>query len=178
MRLFVALDLPGTLRTAAAAHRHPDAVPGRWVDPAQYHVTLAFIGAATDDERAAYGEALAQIGAPPARLVPYGLDALPSRRAPRVLTVGLERTESLVAVHTAVTDALAACGVSPDDRPFRPHITLARLNDPDARAVHRFIRAQAAAWPAATVSALTLYRSTRTADGARYDAVTTHPLGP
>jgi 2'-5' RNA ligase len=177
MRLFVAIDVPEGDRAAWRALRTPDALPARWTDPSQYHVTLRFIGEGDADAAARYADALRTVEAPPARCVPYGLDVLPSRRSPRVLVVGLERTDALLAVYRAVNAALEGAGLEPDERSFRPHVTLARLDDASPEAVHAYLNAHTADVPAFRASGIHLYESLLTDAGARHERRATIPLG-
>jgi len=178
MRLFTALDLPDALRERIASHRAPKRLDARWTSPEQYHVTLRFIGDVDADTAARYENALADVTPPVAECRPYGLDVLPSRRSPRVLVVGLERTDALRSVYEAVSDALGTEGLAPEDRAYRPHVTLARLDDANPRVVHRFLDAQdTGAWPPVRVRQFHLYESTRTPDGAVYERRATYALG-
>lgn len=169
MRLFTALDPPDAVSEHLAALQSPSALDARWSPPSQFHVTLRFIGDTEPDRAARYEEALAKITLPPVECIPHGLDALPSRRSPRVLVVGLERTNDLLALYRSVSDALEREGLAPDEQTYRPHVTLARLNDDSPEAVHRFIRTHdAASLPSFEVSAFFLYESILTPDGARH----------
>lgn len=177
MRLFTAIDLPDGFRNEVADLQAPSALDARWTDPAQFHVTLRFIGDASPERAARYEQALADLTAPATRCEPYGLDVLPSRRSPRVLVLGLERTESLLALHTAVGDALEREGLSPDDRDYTPHVTLARVGDTAPETVHAFLRtADVPSFPAFQADRFVLYESTLTSDGAVYDPRAIYPL--
>jgi len=178
MRLFTALDLPDALRTDLAALRAPDALDARWTAPEQYHVTLRFIGDASPERADRLAARLARVQAPVAEGVPYGLDVLPSRQRPSVLVVGLERTESLLAVYDAVSEALESEGLDPEPRSYRPHVTLARVRDCSAETVHRFLDQHGAdALPRFRAEAFHLYESTLTPDGALHDRRAAFSLG-
>ena len=131
VRLFVALDLPGPVRAALARFRDAAADPAVWrpLDERSFHVTLAFLGHRPEADVDACAEALAALPdwAAPSLRVGRAL-LLPPRRA-RVLTVALEDPEGgLAALQAAVARALAAAGVyEPEERPFRAHVTVARL---------------------------------------------------
>ena len=178
MRLFVALNVP----TDHWRLDLPETIPGvdaRWVVPGQWHVTLQFIGEVDRSDLMRYKNALGSIEAPPAVLHPYGLDVLPRRHAPRVMTIGLDRTESLMTCHRAVRRALSAVGVATEHKDFRPHVTLARMRDADAEAVHRYRTKHArhvAALPSHTAPAVRLYESIQTGDGTTYNEQLTVPL--
>ena len=178
MRLFTALDLPEEVRTQFAELQMPGALNARWTRPAQFHITVRFIGDADPEQALRYENALEQVEVPAAECVPYGLDVLPSRRNPRVLIVGLKRSNSLLAVFEAVSNALEAEGLDTADRTYRPHVTLARLNDVSAETVHDFLETHAPPpLPTFRVSALHLYESTLTQDGAVHERRASVPLG-
>lgn len=123
-RLFLALWPDAATRHAIAAWRD------RWSWPAgaavvpdeRLHLTLHFIGPVARDRIGAVQAALEQhgprfaIGRGQAALWPKGLalwvpDALPPAAR---------------ALHGALGDRLRAAGLAVEDRPFRPHVTLAR----------------------------------------------------
>lgn len=182
MRLFTAIDIPDSLRDDLTALQDADALAARWSDPEQFHVTLRFIGDVSEEQPrqpSGYEEALAEVDADPVHCDPYGLDVLPSRRLPRVLMLGLERTDSMMALYNAVTDVLEAEGLDPEDRKYRPHVTIARLDDVDRDAVHDFLRAQNdRSFPAFEAEQFVLYESTLMPDGAIHEPRATYPLRP
>jgi RNA 2',3'-cyclic 3'-phosphodiesterase len=131
VRLFVALDLPDAARAALARFRDAAADPGVWrpLDEAQFHVTLAFLGHRIEEDVERVAGVLRE-------LTPWGALGvsladgllLPPRRA-RVLTVALADPDGAVAALQAELSAgLAAAGLyEPEKRPFRAHVTVARL---------------------------------------------------
>lgn len=136
-RLFVAVPVP----QAALLHvrRASEAVAGmagvRILSDSQLHVTLAFIGE-VDAERA--GKARAVVEAVPATL---GGQAelgrflmLPSATRARVVTLEIVDREGVFArLFETVMRGLEAAGVMRrEKRPFRPHLTIARLRAPAA----------------------------------------------
>jgi 2'-5' RNA ligase len=132
LRLFVAAEVPGPVREALAAavaplrERFPKA---RWVPIQNQHVTLKFLGStwprlvewvtATVDE-------VAGAHAPFETRV-EGLGAFPNARRARVLWAGLEDTGAFVRLAAGLDEALAR-GFAPEQRPFTPHLTLARFD--------------------------------------------------
>jgi len=177
MRLFTALDLPERVRARFAELQIPEALDARWTPPDQFHVTVRFIGEATPDEARQYEAALSEIEANPVECIPYGLDALPSRHDPSVLIVGLERSDALMRVYRAVSEALESEGLAPEDRSYRPHVTIARLGDLPASVVHRFLDDHdALSLPSFSVDTVHLYESTRTSTGAVHERRASIPL--
>ncbi len=144
MRLFVAATLDAATRDAVAgaidrARRLRVFRTGsvRWIEPRNLHLTLQFLGETSADTAAAVVAALgAAAGRPPFRaaLGPAGL--FPAHGPPRVLWLGIGAGGAeLVALRQAVGRHLAALGCPPDGRPYRAHLTVARLRPggPQAR---------------------------------------------
>lgn len=178
MRLFTALDPPEPVRDQLAALQAPGDLDARWTDPEQFHVTVRFIGDADPDQAARYEEALAGVEAPTVECRPYGLDVLPSRRNPSVLIVGLERSDDVMALYDAVSEALEGEGLDPEGRTYRPHATLARLDDEPPEVVHDFLDTHDAdGLDPFHIDTLTLYESTLTQEGAVHDPRANYPLG-
>ncbi len=169
MRLFVAIDLPDPVKDQLLALKTP--IPtARWVKREQMHLTLFFIG--ETQQLAAIKAALAGIQAAPFQLTLLGIGRFPSqqRRPPRVLWVGVGAQPALPALQQQVTTALLAVGCQADDRPFSPHITLARLKTTQPLpAMDAFLK-QHPQWtiPAIHVNAFVLFSSTLTPQGAHY----------
>lgn len=177
MRLFTAIDPPADVRRSFADLQRPGSLDARWSEPEQFHVTLRFLGDVTADDAKRYKDALDQIEAHSVECIPYGLDVLPSRRNPRVLMVGLERSDDLVDLYGTVSNALEAEGLEPETRTYRPHVTLARLNDVDPRSVHAFLDdIGTSTLESFTATEFHLYKSTLTPDGAEHERQASFPL--
>src|SRR2546421_3456608 len=134
MRLFIAVPLPQELTDRAAALL-PAALPAiRPVRPELMHVTLAFLGWTPDEQLDRVIEAaVAAAGDQPAfELVFSGAGRFPETGKPRVVWVGIGTGRgALAALAGRVADELRARDLKFDDRPFAPHLTLARVR-PDA----------------------------------------------
>jgi RNA 2',3'-cyclic 3'-phosphodiesterase len=170
IRLFVAVDLPGEARASLAgwaAERARELPVLRVLAADSLHVTLAFLGwrAATD---AGHIGRVALAAADEVGELEVGPGAwLPPRR-PRVLAVDLDDPAGrLTGLQSRVENALAAeAGFEPEARPFRPHVTVAR--------VRRGERTRADPLPEPPQlrfhpPALTLYRSRLSRSGAEYE---------
>ncbi len=136
-RLFVAVPLPED--TAAAIVSIVDAVRGqtlppgmrdvRWVRLDGLHLTLRFLGPTADERIEATADAVHAVaaGSPPLRLAIAGSGTFPAGPRPRTLWLGLaEGADAMSRLSDRVSAALVGAGWPPDDRPFRPHLTLAR----------------------------------------------------
>jgi RNA 2',3'-cyclic 3'-phosphodiesterase len=176
IRLFVALDLPKAARAALARFRDAAADPAVWrpLPEASFHVTLAFLGHRPEEDVERVAAVLRALEAwrPPELALGDGL-LLPPRRG-RVLTVELADADGVLgALQADVSAGLAAAGVyEPEARPFRPHVTVARLRS-GARPQRTL---DAAPEPLSfTAGAVTLYRSRLGRGGAVYEPLFARP---
>jgi len=140
----------------------------RLLDADSLHVTLAFLGsrAQADVEELADVVKQATVGFGAATLSPRGLAALPPHR-PHVLALDLDDEGGrAAAVQSAVSDSLVAAELhEPERRPFRPHVTVARVRRGAKQRSWQLPRLHAEPFVAGEV---VLYRSDLRPDGARY----------
>jgi len=137
IRTFIAIALPDAVRAALgqvnetlAAQVPPRVV--RWVKPELMHVTLRFLGDTAVSLLPAITAELDRVTARHRRfnLVVKGLGCFPNRRRPRVIWAGLQGDLSEAQSLAAAVDAsLVSLGWESEARPFRPHLTLGRVND-------------------------------------------------
>jgi 2'-5' RNA ligase len=132
MRLFVAHELPSTVRVAlgeVSARLRPRAGRGvRWTDPAGIHLTLKFIGEVEAASVEAIRAALAGIRAENSVAVAFrGLGWFPNARHPRVLWAGVEAGNGLAELAAEIERVLEPLGIARESRKFEPHLTLARI---------------------------------------------------
>lgn len=138
---------------------------GKWVHPDDYHVTLFFLGACRPEQVPSLRRELAIVADQwtPFTLKLQGVGIFGVPRRPRILWAGVDGNLSVLnELHEDVVQALVPLGFQREDRPFRPHVTLARQykrNDFDAervREVVAFAAEREAEW---TVTDLVLYRT-------------------
>jgi RNA 2',3'-cyclic 3'-phosphodiesterase len=141
-----------------------------WVPRERLHLTLRFIGE-VDESRAAQIAGALQ---PPLEIEPFdmvidGAGAFPPRGAPRVLWAGIVRGEpELIALERQVTARLLPCGVSPDDRPYRPHLTLARVREASGLRTTGLFQDLPGVTGASAVRTITLFQSRLSPKGPTY----------
>jgi 2'-5' RNA ligase len=136
-RLFVAVPLPdeaaGAVASIVDGVRAMPLPAGmrdvRWVRLDGLHLTLRFLGPTPDDRIEA---TVGAVRSAAARIEPFGLriagaGSFPPGPRPRTLWLGVhDQDGSMARLVTAIGEPLDAVGWSPDARPFRPHLTLAR----------------------------------------------------
>lgn len=182
MRLFVALDIPDSVR--AAIHEsiekwRPLSRQARWVRLEGMHITLKFIGEVAAEKLDPIEAALASIRSPHAIPIQYrGVGFFPNAKRPRVLWAGIAADAALGDLAAAVGTALEPLGISREQRAFSPHLTLARF-DP-AAAIDRLQDAVAAAGPLefgqSVASEFHLYESALKRGGAEYTRLATYRM--
>lgn len=126
MRLFIAIPLAGKVLAEIAAlvaelRRGGEYL--RWLEPDAWHITLQFLGNADAKQLECLKASLVEVHAPPA---PLRLGALGAFERSGVVFVDVDVRPELAALQQKVVAATAKCGFVPEDRPFHPHITLAR----------------------------------------------------
>jgi 2'-5' RNA ligase len=145
----------------------------------QIHLTLSFLGEVDGTTLDLLSGALATIKVPGFNLCFSGTGCFPDRHRPRVLWVGLEPEPLLSSLASLVREAVLACNIPLDERPFSPHITLARLKFPTLREVGSFLdRTQKQELPPVRVREFTLFRSLLTSQGAVHTPMKTFALSP
>lgn len=133
-RLFIAIDLPGTVRHALA-RLVADAPRGaRPVPSGQIHLTLHFLGDVADDVRERLMAALRRVQHPAFAITIQGSGLFPHRGRPAVLWAGVAASSLLTDLHVAIGHAVESCGCSIERRDYVPHVTLARLSGGVSRA--------------------------------------------
>jgi 2'-5' RNA ligase len=198
MRLFLALELEpataGEIHAAVAPLRLTSAPPGTadsprsperalaWVPAHKLHLTVKFLGDGDDARVAALAAATDRVAARHRSLdiTLAGVGAFPNFRRPRVVWLGAEGESQLELLHHDVEVAAADLGYEVEGRPFRPHVTLARVRQPlsadQARALARAARAVTYS-AIAFVDRLTLFDSATGESGAHYRRLHVATLG-
>lgn len=185
MRAFLAVEIPEDVRQALSdviRHLRGEALGVKWVRPEQIHLTLEFFADLPPESLPELEEAVSEAVAAftPAPLRVRGVGAFRSGGKIRVLWAGMEDPEGrLAALAGGLRRALLARGISGDDKPFRPHLTLGRLREPSRNpALERALSALEAfeAGPFVPQS-LTLFESTLTPEGPIHRALRQWPLG-
>lgn len=134
MRLFVAIELPDDVKQQIAARvaAVQDQLPtASWGKPETYHVTLAFIGTQEGSVVGAIESQLqSHVRGGRFNVEVRGAGFFPNAKRARVAWVGLAPAEPLARLATQVREALRRVNVPFDEKPFKPHLTIARLKAP------------------------------------------------
>lgn len=182
MRLFVGIPLPSDV--AAAAFACLPELPGvRRVRPELMHVTLAFLGSLADSRLPEVVAAVREAcrGRAPFDVSLEGLGRFPAEGGPRIVWLGIVRgAPELIRLSDGLRTAIERRELPFDAKPFRAHVTLARVGD---RADHATARALASAVARARTPALgfraesvVCFESVVSSKGPRYTARATVSL--
>lgn len=174
LRLFSALELSDVAATHIAALRAPFA-DARWVAPADYHITLQFVGEISRRAADEFAHAIADIRLPPPEIVIHGTGAFGGKQ-PHSVYAAVVVTPALEELQRAHEKAAKACGIAIERRKFVPHVTIARLDEPDVEAVAAFLQRSGALkipsfWPTRAV-----LMSARDGGGPPYGVVDSFPF--
>ncbi len=187
-RLFVGVPLPAD--SIAACRSLVDRVRAgplgrvpRWVRIDNLHLTVRFLGDTppdlVPDVALAVHAAFAGVRAFDVQLAGAGM--FPGPRKPRTLWLGIEQgAGELGALADALDAPLAPLGWPPDDRPYRPHLTVARLDASSPAqgvALAETLVAEATGWRTGfRADRVVLYRSHLGGGPPRHEPVVEVPL--
>jgi 2'-5' RNA ligase len=133
IRSFLAFELPLQIKEQVgeiSKELQQSRLPVRWVKVENIHLTIVFLGSATEETIAAVKQKVGSIAerfsALQIRLNSVGV--FPNWRRPRVLWIGLDgEIGGLSNLRDQLQAALEELGFKPENRSFRPHLTLGRF---------------------------------------------------
>lgn len=176
IRLFVGIELPEDIRLSLGDLC--GGVPGAsWTPDENLHLTLRYIGEISEGDAHDVHDALMGVRCPSFELSFSGVGHFSTGDEVRVLWAGVDKSDELMKLQRNIESALVRMGFPPEERRFRPHVTLARLGGTPIGRVQDFLAHNALfrAGPC-TVEWFTLFSSHRRAEGAIYTAEAEYPL--
>ncbi|MEK6534878.1 MAG: RNA 2',3'-cyclic phosphodiesterase [Thermodesulfobacteriota bacterium] len=185
IRAFLALDPPEEIlrEIERIQDRLRKLIRGdlRWVRPEGIHLTLKFFGDVSENAvvniSVVAGQAAAAVGS--FELAIGGTGVFPDPSRPRVVWLGMNgEVARLVTFQQGLERALREIGFPPEERPFRPHLTLGRIKSPKgltglAEALEKEKTVTAGRF---TASGLSLFQSELTPRGAVYTRLAGYPF--
>jgi 2'-5' RNA ligase len=182
VRAFCAITLDNTTDHAMRDALRPirDSLRSfNWVHPTDWHITLKFYGEIPSSGLPELGQALRAVAGPEVPVSIRGMGAFPDMREPRVIWVGVDDPGGLLLkLYRRINDVSSELGYEPEDRRYKPHITVARAMRGASRPVARELTTLMGTNIAdTTLRELVLFTSERSPDGPIYRAVERIPLG-
>jgi RNA 2',3'-cyclic 3'-phosphodiesterase len=136
-RLFTGLEIPDDVAFDLDLMRG-GIMGARWIDRESHHITLRFIGDIDDSLAREIAYELEGVEARPFALRLKGCGVFGGNK-PHALFAGVEENAELRRLQSIHERICQVLGLAPEARKFTPHVTLARLKDPDLQSLHRFI---------------------------------------
>jgi 2'-5' RNA ligase len=171
MRIFIAVELPVAVRDSVEALK-PDLKQVkalRFVSKENMHLTLKFLGDLDERRVGSIKSSLAKVKLKPFKMGLGRLGLFPDERNPRVLWVGAEPAEPLMALKREVDGWLPSFK---DDHPFQTHITIARigiLTHDEKKRLLELVADRPVPKKEFIVDRITLFKSTLTPEGPVYE---------
>ena len=133
IRGFVAIEIPEAIQTRLISVQdelRERIRGGSWVKRGNIHLTLKFLGDVTPNQIGTIKNAInhAVDARSPFSMEIGGIGAFPNLTRPRIIWAGVKTgAEDVTAIAREVDIGLSHHGYERDDKPFRPHFTLARF---------------------------------------------------
>jgi 2'-5' RNA ligase len=182
IRVFIGVELPSDIREKLFSLQQQfkkTLPPMNWVRLESIHLTLKFLGYVEPSRISQLLSVLEPIGRNQQSfsIAVKGLGVFPRVQYPRILWVGIEgKTQALQEVVLEIEAALDPLGFSPEEKPYHPHLTLARIKRENATVGSALVKNRIlendqliGTW---TIERFTLFQSDLDSSGAIYT-----PLG-
>ncbi len=174
-RLFTGLELPEAIAAEIALARG-GVVGARWMDPADYHITLRFVGDVDRQVAHDIAETLDEIRRPPLAVRFEGLSWFGGDK-PRAIVARVRPDPALVELQAEQERRMRRIGLAPETRKFTPHVTLARLRGVGTRAVADYLASRGAlAVEGFTAARFVLFSARESVGGGPYVVEAAYPL--
>lgn len=138
-RLFTGLPIPPDV-TEQLALMQGGIAGARWNVPADFHLTLTFLGEVADDDLEDLDRALFAATADPFVYTLKGTGAFAQGQWPNVLWMGVAAPPELAALKNSIDAQLRQTRIDFEKRNYAPHVTMARLRHADDTAVAGFMQ--------------------------------------
>lgn len=189
IRTFIALHIPPAWESSLSEVQRSlkKSLQGgeiKWVAPASIHITLRFLGYIEPVLVQSVSQRLSAIASnvPPFELAAEAPGCFPNCRNPRVIWAGLaDPAGTLTHLQSSVLQGTRDFGQPPEDRPFKPHLTLARvkhLSRENARSLQAAIEEISWNPPSWKVNELVFFQSHLSQAGPAYQPLARFALSP
>ncbi|MFZ5808772.1 MAG: RNA 2',3'-cyclic phosphodiesterase [Chloroflexota bacterium] len=188
IRAFIAIELPPATQTklgeiSRRLQKDLQGAPIRWVKAENIHLTLKFLGEVSLNNLQVLKDILTSEAADtsPFEISIGDLGAFPSSKRARVLWVSVAAPQELLNLQRSIESQTTRLGYSSEDRPFTPHLTLARVNrsaaPPDYNRIAQALQAtQIGFVDVVAVKDIKLFKSDLQPGGSVYTCLHTAPF--
>lgn len=174
-RLFSGLEVPSDIATELSMLRGGLA-GARWIDEANYHITLRFFGDIDYHVARDLFHELWRVRRAPVTLALEGLSIFGGDK-PRSIIMRIRSNPALAELQAEHERIARRLGLPPETRKFTPHITLARLRGASQMAVADYLSARGYVPARAfTAEQFVLFSSRDSVGGGPYIAEAAYPL--
>ena len=181
MKLFLGIPIPEPFHADLEALKEEKHNRIQWVPPANFHLTLKYLGEVASHQVDTFYDRLSQVSVKPFPLTIGGVGRFPenTKKEPHVIWAGLEKGHPhLFQLHKDIDYTMSKLGIYPDARVYVPHITLGRCKVKSEEQVRQWLKAhEDFASGTFDVSFFTLYESQASLKGIRYRPIYTLSLG-
>jgi 2'-5' RNA ligase len=153
-------------------------VPVRWVPVTNIHLTLKFLGDVSLSNLPLLTNLMqAEVSNHQQFEISVGRSgAFPNNRQPRVIWIGVEAPQELIAIQNGIEISTARLGYAREERAFSPHLTLGRISrsatSQDVKIISQSLEKTRVGFLGATcVEKIHLYRSDLQPTGALYSRI-------
>ena len=184
-RTFCAVELPDEVRSRLAEHigrlreEVPDATAS-WTRVENIHLTLKFFGEVALEQIPAISNAAERAVNEFSRfeIAVGNTGVFPKPSRAQVLWIGVsDPSGALAALQKRLENEFAAKGFQPEDRAYRPHLTIARLRRPEGAKHLAESHLRMEFHPLRiTLNQLVVFRSELSSKGSKYTAISRHQL--
>jgi 2'-5' RNA ligase len=187
LRTFLAIDVGDAIQERCVALQEKLSASGarvKWVEPANIHLTLLFLGEVDERDLVPVCKATASVAS---RLIPFevevaGVGCFPDLARPRVVWGGVcLGREQLIALHDTLEPPLLELGCyRREDRPYIPHVTLGRVEGTGSSDRLRSALTRQAKWKGGEkrVVEVLIFSSELRSQGPVYTVLSRAVLGP
>lgn len=178
MRLFIAIEISDEIRGTLAqiqSHLKYSGADVKWVEPKNIHLTLKFLGEASEEKCEKIKPIIDEIGREmkPFEITIKDIGVFPKIDFPRVIWVGLDKgINESKKLAQMVDERLLKIGFQKESRPFAVHLTIGRVRSPKNKEALKekieSINMPGSSSKGQVVGSVVLFQSTLTPQGSIY----------
>jgi len=166
-RIFIAIDLPADVKEVLSSLQTEEQGV-RWVHKDQLHITLLYLGNLHDRAINEVVQSLADVNHEPFDFQVNGAGCFPDKNHPKVIYAAVSEKSGLMKLRNKIVQQAGKFCDKPDNRKYKPHITLARIKGRNVNFSTDILLSQNFEPLNVSAESYYLYESRLTKDGAKY----------